>query len=77
MFSLNYSANGGVCDARVFAPAFVNSALEIIFNGIFEAHISRQIRAKSRFLPGKTLSAALVYHPAIKHGAAPLKAPCF
>jgi hypothetical protein len=36
----------------------VNSGLEIIFNGIFEAHIFREDRLKSRFLLGKCRNAA-------------------
>jgi hypothetical protein len=39
--------------------------------------ISRRIRAKSHFLPGKKFSAAAVYHPRIKHRAPPWNpAPC-
>jgi hypothetical protein len=41
----------------------------LIFNGIFEAQISRRIRAKSHFLPGKKFSAAAVYHPPVNDTA--------
>jgi hypothetical protein len=56
-----------------FAPFVVNPGLEIIFNGIFEAQISRRIRAKSRFLPGKSASAVSVYQARIKQRTPPWK----
>jgi hypothetical protein len=51
----------------------VNSGLEIIFNGIFEAHISRRKRAESRFLPRKSTTAVSIYLPPINQGAVPWK----
>jgi hypothetical protein len=62
---LGFSATAG------FARFAVNPGLEIIFNGIFEAQISRRIRAESRFLPGKRATAVSIYQTRIKQGAAP------
>jgi hypothetical protein len=59
----------------------VNSGLAIIFNRIFEAHFSRQKRAKSRFLSGKRATAVSIYYVAINQGAAARRSasslPCF
>jgi hypothetical protein len=56
--------------AAAFARLVVNPGLEIIFNGNFEAQISRRIRAESRFLPGKSATAVSIYQTRIKQGAA-------
>jgi hypothetical protein len=49
----------------------VKPGLEIIFNGIFETHIFRGNRAKSRFFSGKNATAVSAYLFAINQGTAP------
>jgi hypothetical protein len=73
MFLRGYFENSGTGDTAVPAPFLVNPGLEIIFNGIFESHISRRKRAKSRILPRKITTAVSIYHAGIKHGVAPSK----
>jgi hypothetical protein len=51
----------------------INPSLDIIFNGLFEAHISGGKREKSRIFRRVEIENAAVYQARIKHRAAPWK----
>jgi hypothetical protein len=70
MFQPGYFESGEFSDGAVLVLFLVNSGLEIIFNRLFEAQISRRKRAQSRILPGKNARAVSVYRAPINQGAA-------
>src|SRR5262249_48346681 len=51
----------------------VNCGLEIIFNGLFDVHISARKRAKSRILRRRKTTAVSIYHARINQSAAPME----